>query len=116
MRLSRRKARTDRRRSARAPQLQEIWELQQDFGYAVDDGHAEVAGSGEAAGEVGEKHRSVQAQTLDVMKHLDDVLTGIGEKFGVDIPRDVDKTAKAFDDAGHARTSSTASPITSIPR
>ncbi len=82
-----------------SPQLQEIWELQQDFGYAVDDSTQKLLDQAEAAGTVGEKHRSVQEQTLDVMKHLDDVLTGIGKKFGVDIPADVDKTGQAFQDA-----------------
>jgi hypothetical protein len=82
-----------------SPQLQEIWELQQDFGYAVDDSTQKLLDQAEAAGAVGEKHRSVQEQTLDVMKHLDAVLSGIGQKFGVEIPNDIDKTGKAFDDA-----------------
>jgi len=69
-----------------SPQLQEIWELQQDFGYAVDESTQKLLDQAVAAGDVGEKHRSIQAQTLDVMKHLDDVLTAIGEKFGVYLP------------------------------
>jgi hypothetical protein len=84
-----------------APDLQKIWELQQDFGYAVDEGTQALLNQAEAAGEVGEKHRSVQAQTLDVMKHLDDVLTGIGQKFGVYIPSQIDKTGAAFDKLGN---------------
>jgi predicted nucleic acid-binding Zn-ribbon protein len=83
-----------------APDLQKIWELQQDFGYAVDDSTQALLDQAVAAGDVGEKHRSVQAQTLDVMKHLDAVLSGIGQKFGVDIPSDIDKTGAAFDGLG----------------
>jgi hypothetical protein len=83
-----------------APQLQEIWELQQDFGYAVDDSTQKLLDQAVAAGDVGEKHRSIQEQTLDVLQHVSDVLDLIGEKFGVDIPRDVDKTVKAFDKVG----------------
>jgi hypothetical protein len=82
-----------------APDLQKIWELQQDFGYAVDDSTQALLDQAVAAGDVGEKHRSIQAQTLDVMKHLDTVLVAIGEKFGVTLPTDIDKTGKAFDDA-----------------
>lgn len=75
------------------------------FGYQVDDSTQKLLDQAVAAGQVGEKHRSVQEQTLDVMKHLDAVLSGIGQKFGVDIPNDIDKTAAAFDNAGdHAQT------------
>ncbi len=83
------------------PQLQEIWELQKDFGYAVDAGTQALLDQAIAAGEVGEKHRSIQEQTLDVMKHLDAVLAGIGQKFGVTIPSDIDKTGAAFDRLGN---------------
>jgi len=83
-----------------APQLQEIWELQQDFGYAVDESTQALLDQAVAAGDVGEKHRSVQEQTLNVLQHVSDVLDLIGEKFGVEIPRDIDKTGKAFDKMG----------------
>lgn len=76
-----------------APQLQEIWELQQDFGYAVDAATQALIDQGVAAGEVGEKHRSIQEQTLDVLKAIADVL-------GATIPGAAEDAAKAIDGMG----------------
>lgn len=82
------------------PQLQEVWELQKDFGFAVDDATQKLLDQAVAAGEVGEKHRSVQEQMLDLQKQELAVLTAIGKAFGVTLPDAIGDTGNAFDDLG----------------
>jgi exonuclease VII small subunit len=82
------------------PELQEIWELQKDFGFAVDDATQKLLDQGVAAGEVGEKHRSVQEQMLDLQKQELAVLTAIGTAFGVTLPDAIGDTGDAFDGLG----------------
>jgi len=69
------------------PTLQTIWELQQDFGYTVDDTTQKLLDQAEEAGRVGDEHRSVQEQMLLAMQDVRDVLVGIGELFGVTLPQ-----------------------------
>jgi uncharacterized protein (DUF697 family) len=82
------------------PQLQEVWELQKDFGYSVDAATQALLDQAIAAGEVGEKHRSVQEQMLDLQKQELAVLTAIGTAFGVTIPNAIGDTGDAFDGLG----------------
>ena len=83
------------------PQLQELWELEKDFGYSVDAATQELIDQAVAAGEVGEKHRSIQEQMLDLQKQELAVLEAIGKAFGVTIPNDISKTGAAFDKLGN---------------
>ncbi len=83
------------------PQLQELWELEKDFGYSVDAATQELIDQAVAAGDVGEKHRSIQEQMLDLQKQELAVLEAIGKAFGVTIPNDIAKTGNAFDKLGN---------------
>jgi hypothetical protein len=47
------------------PTLQQIWQLQQDFGYSVDEGTQALLDQAVAAGTVGEKQKPIQQQQLD---------------------------------------------------
>jgi hypothetical protein len=84
------------------PQLQELWELEKDFGYSVDAATQALIDQAVASGEVGEKHRSIQEQMLDLQKQELEVLKAIGKAFGVTIPDAVDKTLTAIDHTGTA--------------
>src|SRR4029077_1255557 len=83
------------------PQLQELWELEKDFGYSVDAATQALIDQAVASGEVGEKHRSIQEQMLDLQKQELAVLEAIGKAFGVTIPNDIAKTGTAFDKLGN---------------
>jgi hypothetical protein len=64
------------------PTLQTIWELQQDFGYAVDDTTQALLDAGIADGSLGEKHRSVAQQMLDATNKMTDAVVYLAEQFG----------------------------------
>ena len=78
-----------------APDLQKIWELQQDFGYTVDDSTQAMIDQATEAGLVGDAHRDAQevaatamADAALAMEHVADVLArvfgtagGQGEQF-----------------------------------
>lgn len=52
------------------PTLQTIWELQKDFGYAVDASTQEMLTQAEAAGVVGEAHRSADEQIIGLLEEM----------------------------------------------
>jgi len=56
------------------PSLQTIWELQKDFGYAVDEGTQLLLDQAETAGVVGARHQDIQRQILDVLERIATVL------------------------------------------
>lgn len=64
------------------PQLQMIWQLQQEFGYSVDASTQSMLDEAVAAGVVGEAHKSAQDKMADgivkVVDRLDALLTGMG--------------------------------------
>lgn len=78
-------------------ELQTIWELQQDFGYAVGDSTQAWLDQAEAAGMVGDQHRSVQERQIQLMERQTLLLEGIAEVFGVVLPAEVEKFAAAID-------------------
>lgn len=82
-----------------APDLQKIWELQKDFGYAVDEGTQALLDQAEAAGVVGEKHRDVQTRMADGLDRLNTVLEAFARHLGVDIPDAAQRGARGIEDA-----------------
>jgi hypothetical protein len=64
---------------AMQPTLQKTWEMEHDYGMAVDDSTQALLDQAEQQGIVGEKMKTVQQQTLDVLKAIAKVL-------GADIP------------------------------
>jgi len=76
------------------PSLQTIWELQKDFGYAVDEGTQLLLDQAVTAGIVGAKHRSVEERVLAVLERIAEVL-------GADLPdaaREAERAAVAAAD------------------
>ena len=74
-----------------SPSLQAIWELQKDFGYAVDEGTQLLLDQAETAGIVGETHRSIEERVLAVLERIAVVL-------GAELPaaaREAERQAKA---------------------
>lgn len=66
------------------PQLQQIWELQQRYGTTLDENTQKMLDEAEAAGLVGDKHKSASERTVDginkVVDRLDLLLEGMGVK------------------------------------
>ncbi len=79
------------------PTLQTIWELQTDFGFAVDDATQKLIDEGIAAGIVGQQHRSAADKMVIALDRVVTVLELMATFFGVTIPDAVGKTNKAID-------------------
>ena len=78
-------ARGYRRRAGAAligPTLQTLWELQQDFGYAVDEATQKLIDQGVEAGVVGDEHRSAQEQMLLAMDRTAAAVEYLAEQLG----------------------------------
>jgi hypothetical protein len=71
-----------------APQLQQIWEIQQQTGMAVDDTTQSLLDEAQAQGLVGEKFEGPQQQMIDALGKTNDILTAIGKALGADLPAD----------------------------
>lgn len=69
--------------AAMQPDLQKIWELQQDFGLAVDESTQKLLNEAMAAGAVGEQHRSNADQMADSLQHIADVFELVALRLGV---------------------------------
>lgn len=69
---------------AMQPTLQKIWEMQHDYGMVVDENTQKILDQAEQQNIVGESMKSVQQQTLDVLKAIAKVL-------GADIPDAINK-------------------------
>lgn len=69
------------------PSLQKIWELQQDFGYAVDDSTQRMLDQGQAAGLVGQKHRSAQDLMAKGIDRLVELMELYLTHMGIDLPK-----------------------------
>lgn len=72
------------------PTLQMIWQLWKDQGYAIDENTQKMLEEAEAAGLVGEKHRSAQEQAQRAMERTVELLQAIAVALGA-IPEE--KTA-----------------------
>lgn len=79
------------------PTLQTIWELQQEFGYTVDDGTQALLDQAEAAGLVGEKNKSASDKQLDALTKIADKMGVLVDYFARAFPSAV---ADGFDAAG----------------
>lgn len=75
------------------PQLQKIWELERDFNYQVDSGTQALLDQAEAAGVVGDAHRTVQDQMLRATEDIRDAVVGLAGVFGVDLPKNMQEAA-----------------------
>lgn len=73
-----------------APSLQRVWELQQKYGWSVDDATQKLINQGIEAGIVGEQMKDPLLQILDVLKE-------IAKALGVTIPEAAGKATEAMD-------------------
>lgn len=96
--------------------LQKIWELKTDFGYAVDDATAALLDEAAAAGVVGEAHRDPTQQMLRAMDSLTGAVQSLADLFGKTLPENI----KAGVDGGIQQagrlTTSFKDAIARIPR
>jgi hypothetical protein len=72
------------------PTLQTLWELQDDFGFKVDETTQKLLDEAEAAGLVGDKHKSATSQMVDGVNKLVDRMERLLTHFGVTFPRDAE--------------------------
>jgi len=70
-----------------APSLQTLWELQTDFGYAVDDATRALLDQAIAAGVVGDKQRSAADRAAVAMERVVAVLEAMATAMGVTLPK-----------------------------
>lgn len=75
------------------PELQKLWELQQDFNFIVDEGTQALLDQAVAAGFVGDQFRSESSQMLDAMQGVFLILLAIAEALGATIPDSLTKMA-----------------------
>ena len=66
--------------------LQRVWEEEQTYGYKADDVTQSLIDQAVAAGEVGEKHKTVNDQMLDATNQLVKVMTSVATVLGATIP------------------------------
>jgi hypothetical protein len=74
------------------PTLQTLYELQQQFGFTVDEATQKLIDQGVQSGIVGEKQKTVQQQTLDVLK-------AIATTLGATLPEEAEKGAAGIKNA-----------------
>lgn len=89
------------------PTLQLLWEQQHDFNMQVDDATQKMLNEAEAAGVVGEKHKSAAQQQVDATRQVVTVLGLMAEQFGVVLP-------KAIADMVHAAQTGSADAAAAI--
>lgn len=63
-------------------QLQTIWELQSEFGYSVDETTQNLLDQAEAAGVVGEEHRSTEDRMIEGIGRMADATERLVDLFG----------------------------------
>ncbi len=77
------------------PTLQTIWELQQDFGYAVDVSTQAMLDQAKEAGFVGDKHRDANEKIAKGLERLIELMEDFLRSLGM-IPSEADKAAQAI--------------------
>jgi hypothetical protein len=82
--------------------LQTIWELQKQYGWAVDDSTQAMLDQAEAQGLIGAEFQDTNLQMLDAMKDMAASLRSIAEGFGF-VSDAAKKTGGDIDDALHPR-------------
>ena len=85
--------------SLMGPQLQGIWQVWKDTNWQIDDNTRAMLEDAEAAGLVGEEHKSANEQMIDGLTRIGDVLEGIAKAFGVELPQSAKDGAKGVADA-----------------
>jgi hypothetical protein len=80
------------------PSLQKIWELQQQYGFAVDESTQKMLDEAVAAGAVGEAHKSAQEQMLDATQRVAVAIETLVKAMGVDLPDAAKKGAQGIND------------------
>lgn len=75
--------------------LQVAWELQQRYGFAVDETTQKLIDEAVANGTVGEAHKSSAEQQLDYTKRMTEAIEGLARLFGVTLPADMKKAEDA---------------------
>ena len=89
---------------AMKPDLQQIWEMQQKYGFQVDDSTQKMINQGLQSGLIGEQQKDVNNQILDV-------LMAIGKALGATLPSDM----QTFNDAGVTAADNVAKAMGTIP-
>jgi TP901 family phage tail tape measure protein len=85
--------------AALAPEIQRIWELKTDFGYAVDDATMKLIEEAEAAGLVGDQFRSSESLMTTAIKNLTTALEGLIVTLGGTLPQSAIDGARGVQDA-----------------
>jgi hypothetical protein len=81
-----------------APTLQTLYELQEQFGFIIDDASQALLDQAVAVGIVGEAHKSVAQQQLDATKRIADATEALAKIFGADLPDEAESGAKTIKD------------------
>jgi hypothetical protein len=76
------------------PTLQRIFELQQTFGFKVDDTTQALLTQAEAEGIVGDKFKDPQQRIIDALGHTNDILSAIAVSLGATLPEAARKGAQ----------------------
>lgn len=79
--------------------LQVAWELENKYGVKLDETTQKLVDQAEEAGTVGEAHKSANDQMIDGINRLVDHLDLLLKKFGIDIPKAMQGTAGAAQQA-----------------
>jgi hypothetical protein len=80
------------------PTLQGIWQMQQDFGFEVDEATQRLIDQGKEAGIVGEQHRSASDKMVKALERVVTVLEAMAYYLGVVIPDKAEEAGKAIGD------------------
>ncbi len=83
---------------AMAPDLQKVWEMQQRYGFAVDESTQKLLTEAEAAGLVGEAHMSAEDRMVEGIDRMATAMEAFAEAMGVKLP----EAAKAAADGMNA--------------
>jgi uncharacterized protein YukE len=86
------------------PQIQTVWELQQKFGFSVDDTTQKLLNEAQASGIAGSSHRSNSEMMLDMTGRLTNAIEFMAQKMGYQVPQAVGTAQGAFDQWGERGT------------
>lgn len=80
------------------PTLQTIWELEEKFGFKTDEATQALVDQARQQGIVGETHKSIAVQMLDLTDRMTKAIEALAKHFGVDLPASIDETGRRADD------------------
>lgn len=78
------------------PDIQRIWELQQDFGFSVDSATQALIDQGKTAGLVGDQHRTAQDRMARGIEKIATLMETFVESLGIDVPNAADAASRAI--------------------